>query len=349
VARCEPNADGDEYSYTIRDVELPINLYAKGCSRVEVDQYAETSYEGVEGVLRRILNTNVLDPSIGTALDFATTTKAFNELQIDNPVLSFARRAIQSFVPVPSFITSTLANYNYNNIPQVVIVVTVRAWGTRDTTRYALQNLAQQLAMMRLNLSLMGLKNNYGANAKLLAGKRASIRHDCVGKFVEVVMAINSQALGQMVLATLNASAGNPLVVNMPDLTCAFPYQQLGPPGFAGNPLGTRDNPHPTSDETPTLAPIPVPGQPPPAQNLNTLNIGPQFGVGFANDGGSRGSYLGLAIPQALLAPCQQSPQPTDPPMIQLPTPPPAQQGPAPSPPKPSPPFVTTVVPWSPP
>src|SRR5262249_54413513 len=137
---------------------------------------------------------------------------------------------------------------------------------------------------------------------------------DVVGKFVDLTMVIRSQILGIQIVSLLSqqpsTSPNGPLpALTMPAMYLAFPYQQQLPPGFVGPPAGTPANPDPTSDATWTEAQGGVQGR-------ATLNIGPQDGVGPVNDGMSRGSYLGLAVSQALMAPCQHSPYPTNPPDI---------------------------------
>jgi hypothetical protein len=321
IIRCEPNADGDEITYTIRDVELPINLYAKGATRVEVQHWAETDYAGAEGALDRLIHTDWTHISLSTGLDIATVTGAFGQFLPNDSnanggtFLENQLQGAKNFIIDKTRALTNVLRYNPNNVPVVVIGCSVRVWGNRNTTRYNLQSIAWQIGMARLNLSLNGLSFDFAGGstagaAKILGGKQVRIEHDAAGKYVQISMQIRSQFLGVRIVSQL-APAPGVGALTMPDLNGAFPFQQTLPPGQAFGPLqGTPANPDPTSDETQTEN---ISGG---NQNLNTLNIGPQQGAGFLSDGQSRGAYLGLAVSQQLLAPCADSPEPIDPPSI---------------------------------
>jgi hypothetical protein len=364
VLRCQPNADGDEIDYTIRDVELPINLYAKGATRVELVHGVETEETSAEEHLAKLWNTipNIAR-SIGE-LAAAAGTAASGEIagiaaaagtmgSATDKLINSIFGAMKSGVALTGRLneltaanmdeparsaflwTGRLQRFLTGDIPPVVITVACRAWGRRDTTRYSLMMLAWQLCMSRLALTINSLTNQkfvggesfnqlINQGCRILAGKKVKIEHDVAGKFVTVGMAIRTHVLGINVLSRtgINTDLGGPVSygyiatqnLTMPAIFNAFPY--LAQP-FAGvgpvQPI-SPNNPDPTSDETITEFP---PGQiPMPPQILNTLNIGPQLGVGFLNDNGTRGSYLGLTVAQQLLAPCFPSTQPIDPPII---------------------------------
>jgi hypothetical protein len=320
-----PNADGDEYTYSFTDVELPINFYAQNVSDLKCRHYCEIDYEGAEGALNRLVHANLFNPNLGDVFDLATVFSAGGD------VASLYREYVEKLPLLAKgaakWAISQAQSFKYNptNIPAVIIGVTVQVWGNRSSTRKSLENIAWQIGMARLNLSLNGfvaqaaLVANLAPNlTKLLGGKYCRLEHDVTGKYVELNMRIRAQSLGAQIVSqltpALGVAPGSGLTLTMPAVTMAFPYQQQFPPsGGIGIPAGTPLFPDPTSDETQVEVPTSMlPFQ----QNLNALNIGPQTSAGFANDGGSRGSYLGLAVAQAILNPCQQSPQPTDPPNI---------------------------------
>jgi hypothetical protein len=362
ILRCAPNADGDEIDYTIRDVELPINLYAKGATRVELVHSVEADDKGGEAAIGGIGNALVKTlKAIGNAAEAAAAASAGSvagatiaagsgiDKIIEGAIsavggsLSLTGR-LSEFVATEILPEGTIGSgalrragrlqrVAAGDIPTITIAAACRVWGRRDTTRYNLMTIGWQLCMARLALSVNGLTNQQNfcgesfdqlinIGVRILAGRKVRIEHDAAGKFVTVTMSLVTQVLGINVLSRFgiqtapnNFATGYSSTQNltMPAIYNAFPFLEQPFRGI-GPARGTPADPWPTSDETVTE--LPLGDNPLPPQGLNTLNTGPQLGVGFLNDNGTRGSHLGLAVAQQLLAPCFPSTQPIDPPII---------------------------------
>ncbi len=273
-----PSEDGTMVDYQVTDVETAMNFNdpdTPNATRIEAFQTASYAEPNVLG-------------EIGHA--FGGTASAIIGAASIDPVASLAKAAAASL--------SGGINLMARLLPQYSVHVICRVWGNRNSRRPDLLNTALGVCIARM-----------GNNPFQVVGRSSEtiITQEITGKFVEVQMTVK---WGPERLAALALEA----VVNNPVLQAAagvLGFGNLDPAGVAtSNPVGIGGilSFFPQTDDLAgvrTVAGVQVA-----APKLVVVGDPTVANYPPPNSGGTRGTWVGQLVAQALALPCTIPPRP---------------------------------------
>jgi hypothetical protein len=263
--------DNATVDYVVVDREQPINLIAKGITRIEATITQGIRNPGLEAMgdaalsafAEGIGNTAAIFGGGGGGGDAVTgSAKAAGSV-----ALGLGAVALQTALKVGLAI--------YRNLPRTFGNASVRVWGQRGTSKLTLYTAGQTVLLSRISL-LQGLT----------AQSEASVTEDVAGQYIQLDLSYICGPILSMVGLVNKAAAA---IGNAPPKTLA---QAIA----AAKKLGAQ-----FAFGFPTFKPGDVPGI------LTSADVTP--GQTPPGDGGTRGTYLGQLVAAALLGPGQAPPK----------------------------------------
>ncbi len=290
----EPSEDGTSVSYQVVDTEMPLNFLdanLPNATRIEAFQTAGYSKPNEAAMGVRALSAGLSNLSL---VGLATNTGALLRVGLD-------------------FAASILPSYSFHVICKV--------WGNRNSRHFQLMDTAIGVCFARIG------------NAVGLLGRSTEIilSAELTGKYVECQMTIRwgpEQLAAQAAALVGRAVAAiGPLPADIRDILGGIGANN--PSGLSGIQSFFSTNTAPSADDILRTPPTPPPPPPPPPDPnavvplFVVLNSVPRIRLQPVarqaaivatypppNAGGSRGTWVGQLVAQALSAPCSLPPRP---------------------------------------
>lgn len=172
--------DGATVDYVVVDREQPINLIAKGVTRIEATFTAGIRNPGAEAMAMGVLG------AVGEGLAQAITIQA---CAAANATAVAAVPAVTTGLGTVALATGlNMARAIYNNLPKTYGSMSIRVWGQRGTSKDLLYNVAKKVLLTRMNLFNL-----------FTASTNCSVTEDVAGRFVSLDASFECGPVGSLV------------------------------------------------------------------------------------------------------------------------------------------------------